>query len=109
MLKKLNLLILVMLLGISNVWAISLHDAKNRGLVGEANTGLLAVVKKPPANDVKQLVDAVNKKRKAKFKDTARANNISVNQVAERFYQRAVQATEAGHYYQSSSGSWVKK
>ena len=89
--------------------ALDLQVAKAQGLVGEANTGYLGAVKRPPSAEVKSLMDGVNRQRGAKFKATAQANNITEAQVAARFYQRAVEATAAGQYYQLPSGQWVRK
>jgi uncharacterized protein YdbL (DUF1318 family) len=90
-------------------WALDLQEAKARGLVGEANTGYLSYVKAPAGAEVKALVDGVNRQRRQMFADTAKANALAVDQVALRFYQRAVQATESGNYYQNPAGQWVRK
>ena len=98
---------LVLLL--QNAWAVDLHSAKAQGLVGEANSGYLAAVKRPVSNEVKALVADVNAKRRAKFQNTAKKTGTSLAQVSNRFYELAVQKTAAGHYYQDKSGSWKKK
>jgi len=61
-----------LILVLQNAWAIDLHSAKAQGLVGEANSGYLAAVKKPVSNEIKALIADVNAKRKAKFQNTAR-------------------------------------
>ncbi len=98
---------LVLLL--QNAWAIDLHSAKAQGLVGEANSGYLAAVKKPVSNEVKALIADVNAKRRAKFQNTAKKTGATVAQVSNRFYELAVKKTSAGHYYQGKNGSWKKK
>ena len=98
---------LMMLL--QNAWAIDIHTAKAEGLVGEANTGLIAAVQTPASADVRALIAGVNEKRKAKFDSTARKTDTSVAQVANRCYELAVQKTESGHFYQDSTGRWKKK
>ena len=110
MLKKTAVLLFVAALSLSgNAFAIELQEAKDRGLVGESNSGYLDYVKKPPGDDVKALVHTINERRKKKFIDTARANDLTEDQVAERFYQRGVKATQSGHYYRDSQGRWVAK
>jgi uncharacterized protein YdbL (DUF1318 family) len=46
---------------------------------------------------------------KARFESTAQKTGTSVAQVANRFYELAVQKTAAGHYYQDPGGRWRKK
>jgi uncharacterized protein YdbL (DUF1318 family) len=98
---------LVLLL--QNAWALDIREAKEQGLVGEANTGYIAAVKMPASAEVRALVADVNGKRKAEFERTAQKTGATVAQVAQRFYELAVQKTEAGNYYQDAGGSWKKK
>jgi uncharacterized protein YdbL (DUF1318 family) len=99
---------LLLILAFQCAWAIELHAAKEQGLVGEANTGYLAAIGTPSA-EVQALVSEVNAKRKAEFERTAKKTGATLEQVRIRFYELAVQRTEAGHYYQDASGSWKKK
>jgi uncharacterized protein YdbL (DUF1318 family) len=94
---------------LQTAWAIDIGTAKEQGLVGEANTGYLAAVKAPASSDVNALIAEVNAKRKAEFETTAQKTGTTVVQVANRFYELAVQRTAAGHYYQDAAGSWKKK
>jgi uncharacterized protein YdbL (DUF1318 family) len=103
------LVFVVMLMVACSSWAIDLKSAKAQGLVGEANNGYLAAVVASPSADVKKLVSSVNAKRKAKFLEAANKTGATVEQVALRFYQRAVQQTAAGQYYQTPAGDWRKK
>jgi uncharacterized protein YdbL (DUF1318 family) len=98
-----------LLLVLQNAWAIDIRDAKEQGLVGEANTGYLAAVQSPASAEVRALIADVNAKRKSEFEGTAQKTGTTVAQVAFRFYELAVQKTAPGHYYQDSSGSWRKK
>ena len=106
--KKIFTAIALVLL-LQNAWAVDLHSAKAQGLVGEANSGYLAAVKKPPSNEVKALIADINAKRKAKFQSTAKTTGTTLAQVSNRFYELAVQKTAAGHYYQDKNGAWKKK
>lgn len=100
---------ILMYFAVQNAWAIDIHDAKNQGLVGESQTGYLAAVKSPTSAEVNSLIADVNNKRKAQFKKTAQKTSATLAQVANRFYELAIQKTEAGHYYQDAGGKWVKK
>lgn len=107
--KQLVSALLISFLTINFAWAISLQEAKSQGLIGERIDGYLGYVVTPPATDVVVLVKDVNNKRRQSFQATAAENGISVEKVAHRFYQLAVEATQSNHYYQSADGSWVKK
>ena len=98
-----------LLLLLQNAWAIDIRDAKEQGLVGEANTGYIAAVTSPASAEVRALLADVNAKRKAEFEATAKKTGTRTDQVANRFYELAVQKTAPGGYYQDSSGHWKKK
>lgn len=107
--KRILVGLCLVLLGSNAAFALSLQEAKARGLVGERRDGYVGYVLTPPAAEVKVVVKEVNNKRRAKFADTAKRNNLKTEQVAHRFYQRALEATASGHYYQDAGGAWVKK
>lgn len=98
-----------LLLFMQNAWAIDIDSAKAQGLVGEANTGYLAAVTQPASAEVRALIQDVNSKRKAEFERTAKNTGATLEQVAFRFYELAVQRTTPGHFYQDPGGRWVKK
>lgn len=100
---------LIMFFAVQSAWAIDIHDAKDQGLVGESTSGYLASVRSPASAEVNSLIAEVNKKRKVQFESTAQKTSATVAQVANRFYELAVQKTAAGHYYQDAGGKWVKK
>jgi uncharacterized protein YdbL (DUF1318 family) len=107
--KRMVILLCLLLLGSNTASALSLHEAKAAGLVGERNDGYLGYVVTPPGEEVQALVKEVNDKRRAIFTQTARDNGLQTGQVAQRFYQRAVKETAAGDYYQDPAGNWTKK
>lgn len=98
-----------LLLFLQNAWAIDIRDAKEQGLVGEANTGYLAAVHSPASAEVRALIAEVNEKRRVEFAETAQKTGATLAQVAYRFYELAVQRTAPGNYYQDASGRWEKK
>lgn len=99
----------LMLLGTNVAFALSLQEAKLDGLVGERNDGYVGYVVTPASDEVKAVVKNVNNKRRAKFTSSANSNNLKTEQVAQRFYQRAIEATATGNYYQDAGGAWTKK
>ena len=93
-----------LMLLLQNAWAIDICDAKSQGLVGEANTGYIAAVQTPASAEVRALIADVNGKRKASFQSTAQKTGTSLAQVANRFYELAVQKTASGNYHQDKGG-----
>jgi uncharacterized protein YdbL (DUF1318 family) len=106
--KKLFAVILMGLV-MQTAWAIDIGSAKEQGLVGESNSGYLAAVKTPATAEVNALITEVNAKRKAEFDATAKKTGTTLEQVAYRFYELAVQKTAPGNYYQDAAGNWTKK
>jgi uncharacterized protein YdbL (DUF1318 family) len=90
-------------------WAADLDSAKAAGQVGERADGYLGLVNPgaPPA--VKQLVDEVNAKRKAKYAEIAKQNGTSVAAVAALAGPKLIERTAAGQYVMGTDGRWVKK
>lgn len=97
------------ILSISSAYALSLQDAKSQGLIGERIDGYVGYVVTPPTNEVKSMVKIVNNQRRGIFQETAKNNNISIEQVGILFYQRAVEETKPDQYYQNANGTWTKK
>lgn len=105
-----NLLAMILLaLVAQSAWGSDIGTAKQQGLVGEGNSGYVAAVKTPASADTAALITDVNAKREAKFRQTAKETGATVEQVAYRFYELAVQKTKPGNYYQDAGGAWQKK
>jgi len=94
---------------LQNAWAIDIREAKAQGLVGEANNGYIAAVQAPASAEVRSLIRDVNARRKTQFARTAQKTGATMQQVAHRFYELAVQKTTPGNYYQDAGGRWRKK
>ncbi|WP_371923301.1 YdbL family protein [Agarivorans sp. B2Z047] len=105
---KRNSWILALLLSLSfSVAALDLGEAKNNGWVGEQTNGLLGIVSHNA--EVKALVDGINQKRLAKYKQIAKENGLTEQQVAALAGKKAIERSDSGAYIQSPSGDWVKK
>jgi uncharacterized protein YdbL (DUF1318 family) len=100
---------ILMTFALQTAWAIDIDTAKSQGLVGESNGGYLAVVKPPASADVQALIDTVNAKRRTAWQKIADSTSATFEQVRVLFYERAIQNTKPGHYYQDASGAWKKK
>ncbi len=99
----------LLLLLIPAAHAITLQEAKAEGLVGEQRDGYVGLVVNNAASDVVALVRDVNSQRRQRYQQIAQQNGISIEQVAAVAYERAVEATQSGHFIQNASGSWVRK
>ena len=84
-----------------------IFDLKNKGIVGEKNTGYLGFV---TAKKEKQgVVAAENEDRKAIYKQIARQENVSIQFVQKRRAAALFSNGTKGHYYQNQVDAWVKK
>lgn len=87
-------------------FALSLQDAKAKGLVGEQSNGYLGAVK--PSGPVNNLVKQTNDKRKKYYQDIAKRNKTKLADVERLAGQKAIQKTAKGHYIKSGGG-WKRK
>lgn len=112
MLMKKSQLILSLALSVcifaTTVFALSLDEAKSRGLVGETQSGYLGAVTTPDS-ETKNLINDINAKRKAKYAEIAAKNGTAVAAVEALAGKKAVQETAPGNYVQLPSGAWTKK
>lgn len=99
----------VLLMLIPAAYAVTLQEAKAEGLVGEQRDGYVGFVVNNVPAEVRSLVQDVNNQRRQRYQQIAQQNGISIEQVAALAYERAVEATASGHYYQNAGGSWVRK
>ncbi len=88
-------------------FALSLDEAKAKGLVGEKSTGYLGAV--PPSNaEAQALVEDVNQKRRQAYEDIAKRNRTSVQAVETLAGEKAIQNTKPGNFIEGPGG-WMKK
>lgn len=102
-------LVWIMLISMPAALAQSLDEAKATGLIGEKRDGYIGLVQgsAPPA--VVSLVEDVNRQRRERYQQIAQENNISVEQVAQLAFNKAVEATRSGHFLEDANGRWVRK
>ena len=82
-------------------------DLKNRGIVGETNTGYLEFV--TAKKEKQDVVAAENEDRKAIYTQIARQQNVSTQLVQKRRAAALFSNGTQGHYYQNEAGAWIKK
>ena len=106
--KLMTSLVALALLVALPAMAITLKEAQSQGLVGEANSGYIAVVQQS-SPELEQLVAEVNAKRKRAYADIAKRNNIDISQVAARAAEKLESRLSKGDYYQDNLGRWKQK
>jgi len=87
--------------------AMTLQEAKQAGLVGEKSNGYVGVVGNAPPQ-VKALTQSINQKRRNKYKNIARSNGTSLENVETFAGKKTIQKTASGQYVHRNGG-WVKK
>ncbi|MCG8553162.1 MAG: YdbL family protein [Desulfobacterales bacterium] len=80
---------------------------KNRGIVGETNTGYLGFV--TAKKEEQDVVAAENKDRKAIYNHIAKQQNVSIQLVEKRRAAALFSSGTKGYYYQNQAGEWVRK
>jgi len=103
------IVVLSLVMACSTAWALSLGDAKGRGLVGEQLSGYLGAVSGKVSSDVQSLIDNVNQQRKQRYQQIAKRNKTNLKAVEMLAGQTAMKKTKPGHYILLPSGQWTKK
>jgi uncharacterized protein YdbL (DUF1318 family) len=87
--------------------ALTLDEAKTKGLVGEKTNGYLGLVT-AGNGEAQVLMKDVNEKRHQAYEEIARRNGTNVSAVEALAGEKAVQNTKAGNFIEGPGG-WVKK
>lgn len=82
-------------------------DLKNRGIVGETNTGYLEFV--TAQKEKQDVVAAENQDRKIIYTQIAKQQNVSIQLVQKRRAATLFSNGTEGHYYQNEAGAWIRK
>ncbi|WP_320040657.1 YdbL family protein [uncultured Desulfobacter sp.] len=80
---------------------------KNRGIIGETNTGYLGFV--TGKKEKQDVVSAENEDRKAAYAQIAIKAKESIQVVQRRRAVMLFSNGTKGHYYQNEAGAWVRK
>lgn len=97
------------LLILPTAYGLSLQEAKEDGIIGERRDGYIGFVVANASTEVQTMVRDVNQQRRDRYQQIAEQNSISIEQVSALAYEKALEATQNGHYIQDASGAWVKK
>lgn len=95
------------LVAVQPLLALTLDDAKAKGLVGEKSNGYLGLVS-PGSGEAQALMTDVNQKRRQAYEEIARRNGTSVTAVETLAGEKAVQNTSSGNFIEGPGG-WIKK
>lgn len=102
-----QLALLGVLLTTPLVYALSLQEAKEWGLVGETAEGYLGAVGEP-SSDVRELIRDINAKRRAKYQAIAIRTGAELEAVEALAGKKAIEKTSPGQYVRVR-GKWQKK
>jgi len=94
------------LVGASSLFALTLEEAKSKGLVGEKANGYLGAVHAD--SEVQTLVNEVNHKRRQAYEEIARRNGTKMSEVEILAGEKAIQNTKPGNMIEGQGG-WTKK
>ena len=95
------------LVAVQPLFALTLDEAKSKGLVGEKSDGYLGLVS-TGSGEAQALTNEVNQKRRQAYEEIARRNGTSLNAVETLAGEKAVANTKPGNFVEGSGG-WVKK
>ena len=101
-------LILVVLFP-ATVFALSLDEAKQKGLVGEKQDGYLGLVSGNAGAEAQQLVQSINQGRLKEYSSIAERNGTPVSAVEALAGKKTIEKSPSGYYVEQGAGKWVRK
>jgi len=87
--------VILCLAAVAPAFAMSVEEAKTKGLVGEKANGYLGVVN-PSSQEAESLTNEVNKKRRQAYEDIAARNRTQLDAVEALAGEKAIQNTKPG-------------
>ncbi|WP_027854250.1 YdbL family protein [Marinobacterium litorale] len=91
------------------LWALSLDDAKQQGLIGEQSNGYLGVVVDSPSAEVRSLVDSINEQRRSLYIEKAEQAGVKPQIMELRMGERLLERAPNGEFVRTPDGRWVRK
>ena len=88
--------------------ALSLADAKAKGLLGEQADGYVGLVGSGPP-EARKRADTVNAERRAEYREIAKKRGVKTEAVAAIAGKKLVQRAAKGQFVRGSDGRWAKK
>ena len=93
--------------GVQPLLALTLEEAKSRGLVGEKSNGYLGVVAAGNA-EAQALASDINQKRRQAYQEIANREKTNLKAVETLAGEKAIEKTRPGNMVEGPGG-WVKK
>ena len=93
--------------GVQPLLALTLEEAKSRGLVGEKSNGYLGVVAAGNA-EAQALASDINQKRRQAYQEIANREKTNLKAVETLAGEKAIEKTRPGNMIEGPGG-WVKK
>ena len=99
--------ILWSLAGVQPLLALTLEEAKTKGIVGEKSNGYLGVVAEGHAGG-QALVSEINQKRRQAYQEIAIREKANLKSVETLAGEKAIEKTKPGNFIEGPGG-WIKK
>jgi uncharacterized protein YdbL (DUF1318 family) len=88
---------------------LDLVKAKEMGLIGERQDGLIGMVTKENNDELKSFVEKINKGRLSYYKELSEKYDKSLMSVKLLYGRNLQKATMPGHYFLNHHGRWQKR
>lgn len=106
--KIIKVLALCSLFSVFQSMALTIDEAKDRGILGETLSGYLAPVNTNNP-DAAKLANQINQEREKKYSEIAKKNNLKTSEVARIAGQKLVERASEGEYVRGINGQWLQK
>lgn len=98
---------LVTFMAASPAFALSLHEARADGILGEKKDGYVAVLKS--SAEANALAKEINDKRREEYARISKENGQPVSVVAKVAAEQIINSLDSGAQYQDAGGNWKKR
>lgn len=89
-------------------FALTLDEARSKGLLGENASGYLEIT--PRGNsEAEALLAEINSQRKAKYIEIAAKQNTDLKAIEKIAGEKITEKLNAGEFYKDANGKWHKK
>ena len=103
-LRFMSIIIALSVLMTVPAFALTLHQARDAGILGEKNDGYVAVLKKTP--EAEALAQDINKKRTQEYERISKQNGQPIEIISVRAAKQIAKGINAGNRYQDAKGDW---
>ncbi len=108
LLRACSLVAIFLLIGLPAV-AGPLAAAKAAGQVGEKPDGYIGLVDEAASAEIRELVEGINSRRRAKYQEVADQSGTALPAVAARAGTKLIERTAEGEFVMDESGKWMRK